>query len=234
MRVRRVTFFGLLILTTTTATAACGSSDVSGPPTGRSSVASREPSSGVPSTTVGQPSGAPTAAPPSTEAPSPSATLPPTGDDDPDATFDPGDPFGVPRARYLSGTATMTIGDQVLTLDRLAAPGTLFKEFGADVIWANDDGWYIQLGGGKANPGPTDDPAYISLDRVTHGQHWISWDPVGCRISVLEADTVGVRGTASCSNMQWVDAIAGGMAEEPTPIAGQAPFGAEITFLATP
>ncbi len=167
---------------------------------------------------------------------------PPTGDvvepeDDagnPDATIAPTDPFGPAEATYHTGTASIRIGKDVITLDRLASPGTYFKEFGADVIWTGADGWYVQLGGAKANIGPVDIPAYLAFDRVHDGQHWVSWDPDGCKVTIKKADRGGVSGTATCKNMRWVDAIATSLAEEPTPIPGQPAFSATVTFRATP
>ena len=113
VKVRRVSIIGLLIFTTT-ATAGCDY--LLGLQT----------------------------APNATRAPSGDVPLPPTGpEDDPEASFDPGDPFGAAEATYRSGTATLTVGDDVISLDRLAGPGTYFAEFGADVIWTGDDGWYV-------------------------------------------------------------------------------------------
>ena len=158
--------------------------------------------------------------------------VPPATNDDPDATFDPGDPYGPAEANYTRGKASLTIGKDVITLDRLASTGTYFKEFGADVIWTGEDGWYVQLGGAKATAGPIDIPAYLAFDRVHDGQHWVSWDPDGCKITIDQADRGGVRGSATCKNMRWVDAIATSLAEEPTPIPGQAPFSVTLTFRA--
>ena len=158
----------------------------------------------------------------------------PTPSDDPDESTDPGDPFGPPEATYRSGTATLAIDGDEVTLGRLAAPATYFEEFGANLIWTGGDGWYLQVGAAKADVGPFGLPAYLAIDHVHDGQHWVSWDPDGCTITIIQADPAGVRGTASCKNMRWVDSIANGLAEEPTPVAGQPPFAAEITFVARP
>jgi hypothetical protein len=221
-RIQRVEVIALLILSATL-TSGCdylaGLERTLKPPTGDAAL---PPTGDVSPPPIGDVS------PPSNGGLAPPATR----DDDPDATFDPGDPYGPAEATYRTGRATLTIGNDVITLDRLAGPGTYFAEFGADVIWTSKSGWYVQLGGAKANIGPLEIPAYIALDRVKDGQHWVSWDPDGCRVSIKQADRGAVRGTASCTNMRWVDAIAGGLAEEPTPIRGQPPFSATITFFA--
>ena len=92
----------------------------------------------------------------------------------------------------------------------------------------------MQVGGAKPNIGPLGIPAYVSLDWVHDGQHWVSWDANGCEVMIIQADPAGVRGVASCKDMRWVDAIAGNLADEPTPIAGQPPFGVTIQFVARP
>jgi len=254
--VRRVTRVGLLILTTTitTATAACGDATVpSAGATGGPTASGSAAGTGGPAASTGV---AGTAAPAASDAGAASGsgsdpgggsasggpTLPLTGETaEPTDGEDletpepqPGDPFGAPDGSYRQGSATVTIGPRVMTLDRLAAPGTYYKEFGSDVVWNGADGWYLQIGEAKPSNQPVEFPAYIALDWVHDGQHWISWDPSGCRISIDQADRAGIRGTASCSQLVWVDAIVGGLADEPTPIPGQAPFSAEITFRAAP
>jgi hypothetical protein len=168
----------------------------------------------------------------------PLASAAPSAAPTPDTSDDPGtgntDPFGPAQSTYRTGSATLTIGDSVIKLDRLAGTGTMFKEFGADVVWAGEDGWYLQVGGATTKTGPEILPPYISLDRVANGQHWVTWDPDGCEVKVTQADPGGVEGTATCKNMRWVDAIAGGLSEEPDPIEGQAAFGATISFVARP
>ena len=219
VRVRSITVIGLLILTTTITTGCdyLGLGPTPGPPLPRTS----EPS--LPQAT-----------------PTPTPTLPATGSDDagdsgePGASVDPGDPFGAAEATYRTGIATLTVGEQVITLGRLAGIGTYFAEFGADVIWTGNDGWYLQVGGAKPNIGPIGIPAYIAIDWVHDGQHWVSWDADGCAVTIDQADPAGVRGTAECTNMRWVDAIAGNLADEPPAIAGQPPFAVSIQFVARP
>jgi hypothetical protein len=236
VRVRSITVVGLLILTTTLTTG-CDSLGI-GPTAGATERPAVQPS---PSGTIGQ------------SGPTETPTLPVTGSDEPGDdggpgdgaepsdglpgdgdSVDLGDPFGRPEATYSTGTATLTMGDTVITLDRIAGTGTYFAEFGGDVIWTGDSGWYLQVGGAKPNLGPTDIPAYISLDWVHDGQHWISWDEDGCQVDVIQADPAGIRGTAACANMRWVDAIAGNLADEPTPIAGQSAFAVTLQFVARP
>ncbi len=50
-------------------------------------------------------------------------------------SFDPNEPgFSIPppAATYQTGSATVTIGDSVTTLDRLAAPGSLMTDYGGE------------------------------------------------------------------------------------------------------
>jgi hypothetical protein len=239
VKVRSITVVGLLIFTTTAIWGcdAFGTPKPSRAPVGAAASPSRvplpqtggsEPPVASPTATPVEPSAAPESSA------SPDDDLEPDGSQEPDSSSLPGDPFGKAEATYRTGSATLTIGKQVIALERLAGTGTYFAEFGADVIWTGDAGWYVQLGGAKPSKGPIGIPAYIALDWVHDGQHWTSWDEDGCRVTILEADPGGVRGIASCSNMRWVDAIAGALADEPTPILGQAPFSAAVTFVARP
>lgn len=256
VRVRGATRVGLLILTTTiTATAAaCGDATVppSGPAgpsssaTGLTATISPAASSGAPPSSGDDLGSASSGAAPSSSDDLGSASAGPTlpltgesaaptdGEDLETPEPQPGDPFGAPDSSYHQGFATIHIGQGIKVLDRLASPGTYYKEFGADVVWNGADGWYLQIGEAKPSNQPVEFPAYIAIDWVHDGQHWISWDPSGCRITIDQADRAGIRGTASCSQLVWVDAIVGGLADEPTPIPGQAPFSAEITFRANP
>jgi len=233
VRVRSITVVGLLIFTTTI-TAGCDAVAPQPSSPGGASVTHSPvplPLTGGSDTPV---SLTPDASPGRSTSDDPGSTPGPDDTPDPEDSPEPADPFGPAEATYRTGSATLTVEKQVIALDRLAGTGTYFAEFGADVIWTGDDGWYVQLGGAKPSAGPVGIPAYIALDWVHDGQHWTSWDEDGCRVTILEADPGGVRGIATCANMRWVDAIAGALAEEPTPIAGQAPFSAAMTFVARP
>jgi hypothetical protein len=240
VRVRGATRVGLLVLTTAIATTAVACGDATVP-----SASSGPSGSAAGLVATPSPAASSDGAPSSSDdlaSDSASPTLPLTGESaEPTDGEDletpepqPGDPFGAPDGSYHQGFATITVGPRVISLDRLAAPGTFYKEFGADVVWNGPDGWYLQIGEAKPSNQPVEFPAYIAIDWVHDGQHWISWDPSGCRITIDQADRAGIRGTASCSQLVWVDAIVGGLADEPTPIPGQAPFSAEITFRANP
>ncbi|HEY7132086.1 MAG TPA: hypothetical protein VH440_07525, partial [Candidatus Limnocylindrales bacterium] len=108
----------------------------------------------------------------------------PESEDEPTASELPGDPFGAAEATYRVGTATLTIGSTIHRLTRLAGPGTYFHEFGSDVVWTSGDGWYLQVGGAKPNDDEAKLPAYIAIDWVHDGQHWVTWDPSGCKITI--------------------------------------------------
>lgn len=152
---------------------------------------------------------------------------------DPGASFDPDAPFGPPEATYRTGKATVTIGDQVVTLDRLVGTGTLQKTYGAEVVWTGDEGWYLRVGSMLPKGTAGDFGAYLSVDRVADGRHLSTYDSAGCQVNVVRADTTGVEGTASCKNLNWFDAIGGSMAGGPPPSEGPS-FAAEITFEAAP
>jgi hypothetical protein len=251
VRVRSVTVVGLLILTTAL-TIACGAFGL-GPTARPTDRPAAQPSPSATGPTGGtEPEASPTLPVTGTDDPGPGAdpgasaaagqSADPEASDDPNDEEDTGnggpgdlgDPFGRPDASYHTGTATLTIGERVITLDRLAGTGSFFNEFGADIIWTGDDGWYVQVGGAKSNIGPLGIPAYVSLDWVHDGQHWVSWDANGCEVMIIQADPAGVRGVATCKDMRWVDAIAGNLADEPTPIAGQPAFGVMVQFVARP
>ena len=148
---------------------------------------------------------------------------------DPGASFDPGAPFGTPEATYRTGTATVVMGDQIISLGRLASQGVLTPGYGADVVWAGEDGWYLRVSGAQ----PTGGYPYITIDRVADGRHMTSYDATGCQVKVARADKTGVEGTASCKTLTWVDAISSPMMGGPLPSEGPS-FTAEITFEAAP
>ena len=141
---------------------------------------------------------------------------------------------GPAEATYHRGVASLTTGSTIHRLTRLAGTGTYFHEFGLDVVWTSGDGWYLQVGGAKPNSDEATLPAYIAIDWVHDGQHWVTWDPSGCDITIDKADKSGLAGTAKCKDMRWVDAIVAGLADEPTRVVGQAAFSVRIEFAAAP
>ena len=152
---------------------------------------------------------------------------------DPGASPAPEPPFGPPQATYRTGKATLTIGDQVVTLDQLNGTGSLQNIYGADVSWTDGKGWYLRIIG--VEPSAMVDGGYtmVTLDRIADGRHLTAYDDAGCQTKLERADTTGVNGTASCKSLRWTDAMAGGMFTGPTRTDEPA-FAAEITFEAAP
>ena len=67
-------------------------------------------------------------------------------------SFDPEDPafsFPPPAAVYKTGSAKITIGDSVTSLDQLLAPGALMADFGGNAIWTDKAGNYLLVYGGR-------------------------------------------------------------------------------------
>lgn len=252
--IRKVTVTGLLVLTTTVAVGCGGAAGPSDEAVLRPSAEPTSPMDGAPEAsddaalpsddgdgagpvggttngTIGEGGG--------TGGTGGAGTLPegtplPDSNDGPVASDDPSDPFGPAEATYHRGVASLTTGSTIHRLTRLAGPGTYFHEFGSDVVWTSGDGWYLQVGGAKPNSDQATLPAYIAIDWVHDGQHWVTWDPSGCDITIDKADKSGLAGTAKCKDMRWVDAIVAGLADEPTPVVGQAAFSVRIEFQAAP
>lgn len=151
---------------------------------------------------------------------------------DPAASFDPGTPFGEPEATYHNGKATVTIGDEVIVLDHLASDAALYKDFGADVVWAGNDGWYLRLSG--AVPSSTVSfGTYLTIDRVADGRHLTAYDDSACQTKLDRVDATGVKGTSTCKHMRWFNAIVAMTGSAASPNADP-PFEAEFVFEATP
>jgi hypothetical protein len=129
-------------------------------------------------------------------------------------------------------------GGETVALDQLDESSGIESMMGSDVQWKNADGWSLRLNGaGMVLPdgfGTTmGSPAYLTLDRISDGHHWTTYDPSRCIVTVETADKTAVRGTATVAGVQWYDAVDGISVEAPKP-ADQPPFDAEITFEATP
>ena len=155
----------------------------------------------------------------------------------PGSAFDPtglGGSFADPSpvATFTTGSATIRLGDgTTITLDRVEPGSALMTTFGSTVGWSSGGGWTLRLIGAGADA--FGGPPFVQLDRIVDLQHWTTYDPSGCVVKVDQASGSGLRGTASCKGLRWVDALAMGFGPEPSDI-GQPPFDAEITFSAAP
>jgi hypothetical protein len=165
---------------------------------------------------------------------------------DPGVSFDPNDPGfsfdpeasdipDVTKATYTHGSATLTIGDQVIKLDRLVGKAYLSDQFGGQASWTDGSGWYAQAFGVSASGSEFGEDAFVSFDHVFGGQHWTVGDPSVCEITITKADETGLAGTAVCPGARWADLMAAyASTSGPVFIEGQAPFDAKLSFEATP
>ena len=142
-------------------------------------------------------------------------------------------------ASFSSGTATIAIaGGETVELNGLDTTSGIESLMGSDVRWTNADGWSLRVSGaGAIGPdgiGTTfETPAFITLDRISDGQHWTTFDPSRCIVTIAAADKTGIRGTATCRGVEWYDTLDAVSIEQPKPV--DAPkFDAEITFEAAP
>jgi hypothetical protein len=164
----------------------------------------------------------------------------PGGSFDPGAfgSFDPG-AFGSippPDATYKTGSATVKIDGTSSTYGTLAGPASLMADFGANAIWTDGKGHYVQVVGAKTgNPLVDSGAAFVQVEQIVDDHHWTSGDASGCTVDVTSADKTRFSGTASCKGLRWSDAIAPFDASgNPAFVAGEAPFDLEVTFQATP
>ena len=147
--------------------------------------------------------------------------------------------FGDPTAlaTFESGVATVVIdGGPTVTLPRLTRPGAIYEAYGGQATFTNDDGWYLQVMDMSTGPFMGMTPsAYVSLDRIVDGAHWSTVDTSRCIVDIETADETGIAGSATCKGLRWSDLLAMDYyGFEPTYIEGEAPFDAEITFVAEP
>ncbi len=157
---------------------------------------------------------------------------------------------GVPAvlATYASGHATLKITQgtnvQSVTLDEIGAGSQLMSIIGGSAGWRNADGWALQvmaldpssvLGGMGAETS-----GQLTIERITGNQLWTTQDFTSdnhCVVTIKQMDAKALSGTATCRSARWSDGLAGNMQigpGEPTYIAGQDPFDAEVTFEAKP
>jgi hypothetical protein len=154
-------------------------------------------------------------------------------------SFDPNEPgFSIPppAATYKTGSATVTIGDSVMTLDRLAAPGSLMTDYGGNAVFTDGAGNYLQVYGaqGGASAFPLE-PAFLTIERIADGRHLTASDPAGCKVTIATADATGFAGSASCKALRWSDALAPfDPIGRPSYVEGEPAFDAEVEFSAKP
>jgi len=156
---------------------------------------------------------------------------------DPGFSLDPNasDAPDVPRAKFTHGSATLTIGTQVIKLDRIIGVGYLSDQFGGQGSWTDGTGWYAQAFGISPSGSEFGEDAFVSFDHIFGGQHWTVGDPSSCEITVTKADETGLAGSAVCPGLRWADLMAAyASSSGPVYIEGQASFDAKLTFEATP
>lgn len=149
------------------------------------------------------------------------------------------DEFGQALATYARGHATMTIGGETIELDQLSPGPHLTQGWGVEVYWYNDEGWGLRVSGGGSLSGGLgfDMPATISIDRV-RTTYWMASDyEARCDVDVDEMDDKGVRGSASCKGLRWVDVLRRGNgigSYEEGYVEGEPPFDVTLQFEAFP
>lgn len=148
-------------------------------------------------------------------------------------SFDPNTFFSLPPplTTFTKGTGSVAIAGKTTALDRLNGTASIYEDFGTEVGWTDGDGTYVRFFG---EPESAYGDGFVTLDRITGGQHWTIADPSGCKVTITQNDAKGVVGTASCKGLRWVDALSTDGPTEPSYIAGEAPFDAEIAFQAAP
>jgi hypothetical protein len=140
--------------------------------------------------------------------------------------------FGVALATYATGRATIEIGDEANVLDQVSPGPHLYEDMDGDVYWFNDDGWGLRLTSFGAGLMSSND---VTIDRV-RTTYWSAPGYGDCIVDVETFDATGVRGTATCDGLRWIDQLRGGMTwtEGPRYVDGEPAFDATITFEAAP
>jgi hypothetical protein len=151
--------------------------------------------------------------------------------------FPEGMPSSSPLATFSEGSATIAIADgETIELDALEPESGIDSLFGSNVSWSNGDGWHLRVNGAGVDPSGGLAPAeiaFLTLDRVTDGDHWTTYDPSRCIVDIEVADETAIRGSATCKGVEWYDALGNFGLGEPSEV-DEPPFDAEITFEATP
>jgi hypothetical protein len=146
--------------------------------------------------------------------------------------FDPDEPFPLPtvEASFSTGSATLELGGETITLDELAGDAGFSADVGFSVRWEDGEGRYLSL---YASPafGGLPSSQYLTIDWINGDEHWVIADPTRCVTTVDQADADGVRGSATCRGLEWGDYFEmSSITGFPKPIEGQEPFDAEIIF----
>jgi hypothetical protein len=148
---------------------------------------------------------------------------------DPDSSFPP---FPIPSAQatFTTGSATLERNGQTVELDELSGPAGIGGELGTKVTWTDGQGLYLSYFGLPEMP-LMPDTAYLSLDWIADGRHWMLLDATRCVTTTARADETGVVGTATCRGLKWSDwhSMMSGMGF-PQEVPGEPAFDAEITF----
>jgi hypothetical protein len=142
-----------------------------------------------------------------------------------------------PTAIYREGRATVKIGTgPAMELTAAAEAGTFDPTFGAGATFSNAEGWYVRISGASKTGGLLGSSAFLQLDRIVGNQHWTTWDPTRCIVTIDTADEKSLAGTATCKGLRWADAIGFGMTGDLDPpyVKGEPAFDADITFEAKP
>ena len=153
--------------------------------------------------------------------------------------FDGNFPSPSPIATYRSGTASIAIkGGDTIKLDTIAPGSGLDSIFGSNVRWTGPSGWNLRISGAGSAQGLGAaigaGGAMIAFDQIADGHHWTTFDPTRCIVDIKVADAKGIRGTASCKGVEWIDALDmqfGPLGPKPAPAPK---FDAEVTFEAVP
>ena len=146
--------------------------------------------------------------------------------------FDPDNPFPFPspEATFTSGTATIELDGETITLDEVVEGSSMSADLGTNVTWTNGDGWYLTFYGYPAFDGLGED-GYLSMDRLFDSQHWVIYNPERCVTTTETSGADGVSGTAICRGLEWSDYFGGfGSTGIPSEIPGEPAFDADITF----
>jgi hypothetical protein len=135
-------------------------------------------------------------------------------------------------ATYTSGHATLKIDGSTMVLDQLGGESELISGFGADVYWYNDAGWGLRFEAyGDSGLSGND----VRIERV-QTTYWATDGGGDCVVKVEKADATGLKGSATCHGLRWVDQLRGSRwgSDGPNYVKGEPAFDATIKFQAAP
>ena len=149
-----------------------------------------------------------------------------------------GSPLPGEAVVYHSGTADVQLSggtNERLHL-RLVAGSSQSPGTGVELYFRDDNGWGLTLVGYDPAQSSLTSAGQLGIDRAIRG-HWEAQDDGrDCVVSLDTADSTGARGSATCKDLRWADALGG-----PTFSGGygsyirdEKPFDATITFQALP